>query len=97
MGNDVWIGRNALILSGVTIGNGAVIAAGAVVTKDVAPYEVVGGVPARHIKLRFGVETVIALNRIAWWDWPMEKIQESLPLLLSADLAGFVAKYGVDS
>ena len=93
VGNDVWIGRNAMILSGVTIGNGAVIGAGAVVTKDVAPYEVVGGVPARHIKLRFGVETVIALNRIAWWNWPMEKIHESLPLLLSENIQGFVDKY----
>ena len=93
VGNDVWIGRNALILSGVTIGNGAVIGAGAVIAKDVPPYAMVVGNPAKVLRLRFDEATIEALNRIAWWDWPMEKVQESLPLLLSEDIQGFVDKY----
>jgi len=93
VGNDVWIGRNALILSGVTIGNGAVIGAGAVIAKDVAPYSVVVGNPAKRIRFRFHVDVIEELERIAWWDWPMAKIQESLPLLLSENIKGFVEKY----
>lgn len=75
VGNDVWIGSHALILDGVTIGDGAVIAAGAVVTKDVEPYSVVGGVPARHIKYRFdeAVRTKLAASK--WWDMSFEMIQ----------------------
>ena len=78
IGNDVWIGNNVQILSGVTIGDGAVIAAGAVVTKDVDPYTIVGGVPARRIKRR-------QFLKIAWWDWPLEKIAAAVPLLTSDD------------
>ncbi len=81
IGNDVWIGANALILSGVKIGHGAVIAAGAVVNKDVAPYAVVGGVPAKVIKMRFDSDQVAALEKIQWWNWPIEKIKENLNLL----------------
>lgn len=69
IGSDVWVGQNAIILSGVRIGHGAVIAAGAVVTKDVYAYEVVGGVPARHIRWRFGSSTVRKMLRLRWWDW----------------------------
>ncbi len=78
IGNDVWIGYEAVILSGVHIGDGAVIGARAVVTKDVAPYTVVGGVPAKKIKLRFDEETVRRLLALRWWDWPAKKIQENL-------------------
>ena len=78
IGNDVWIGNNVTILSGVTIGDGAVIAAGAVVTKDVDPYTIVGGVPARRIKRR-------QFLKIAWWDWPLEKLAAAVPLLMSDD------------
>ena len=78
IGNDVWIGYEAVILSGVTIGDGAVIGARAVVTKDVPPYAIVGGVPARVIRSRFPEETVKALLRLKWWDWPAERIQEKL-------------------
>ena len=74
VGHDVWIGTNAVVLSGVTIGHGAVIGAGAVVTRDVAPYAVVGGVPARLIRTRCTETQASALLRIAWWDWPIEKI-----------------------
>ena len=78
IGNDVWVGYEAVILAGVTIGDGAVIGARAVVTKDVPPYAIVGGVPARVIRSRFPEETVKALLRLKWWDWPAERIQEKL-------------------
>ncbi len=68
IGNDVWIGANVLILDGVTIGNGAIIAAGAVVTKDVPPYAVVGGVPAKIIKYRFNKEEIDFLEQLKWWE-----------------------------
>lgn len=75
IGNDVWIGARATILSGVTVGDGAVIAAGAVVTKHVPPYAIVGGVPARVIKHRFPPETIAQLMRISWWEWPPEVVR----------------------
>lgn len=75
--NDVWIGTRAIILSGVKIGNGAVIAAGAVVTKNVKPYEVVGGVPAKHLKWRFPEKIREQLLDIKWWDWDEEKIKRN--------------------
>jgi acetyltransferase-like isoleucine patch superfamily enzyme len=96
IGHDAWIGLGALIMSGVTIGNGAVIGARSVVTRDVPPYAVVGGVPAQVIKFRFDAPTIEALQRLAWWDWPEEKIREALPLLMSDDIRGFLAKYGHD-
>lgn len=75
IGNDVFIGMNVSILDGVTIGDGAVIAAGAVVNKDVEPYSIVGGVPAKHIKYRFGKEQIESLLKIQWWNWDDEKLQ----------------------
>jgi acetyltransferase-like isoleucine patch superfamily enzyme len=95
IGNDVWIGREALILSGVTIGDGAVIAARSLVTKNVAPYSIIGGNPARQIRFRFPEDKVTALLEIAWWDWPLPKIEEAWPLLLSDDINAFIAKYYV--
>ncbi len=80
IGNDVWIGAYAVILPGVTIGDGAVIGAGAVVTKDVADYSVVGGVPAKHIKYRFSEDIIRELKRIEWWNWDREKIEENIEL-----------------
>lgn len=76
IGHDVWIGSGAQLIGGVTIGNGAVIAAGAVVTKNVPPYTVVGGVPAREIRRRFDDKTAERLEKIAWWDWPEELLRE---------------------
>lgn len=74
IGNDVWIGRNATIIAGCDIGNGAIVGAGAVVTKSVPDYAIVGGVPARIIKYRYTQEQIKKLNEIKWWDWPDEKI-----------------------
>lgn len=83
IGNDVWIGNDAKIMSGVHIGDGAVIAGSAVVTKDVAPYAVVGGVPAKLIKYRMPIAKIDQLVRLAWWDWPLDKIAEAIPILQS--------------
>ena len=78
IGNDVWIGYEAVILSGVTIGDGAVIGARTVVTRDVPPYTVVGGVPAKPIRERFSAGTISAMLKIKWWDWPEEKIKQHI-------------------
>ncbi len=86
IGNDVWIGYEAAILSGVHIGDGAIIAARAVVTKDVAPYTIVGGVPAKVIRKRFDEQTIDKLLQLQWWDWPFEKIQQHLPHIMNADI-----------
>ena len=74
IGNDVWIGYKAMIMAGVTIGDGAIIAARSVVTKDVAPYSIVGGNPAKEIKKRFSKEQIDKLLALKWWDWDIEKI-----------------------
>jgi chloramphenicol O-acetyltransferase type B len=94
VGNDVWMGRDALIMSGITIGHGAVIAAGAVVTKDVAPYEITGGVPARHIGWRFDEQVRGELLKIAWWEWPVETVVAHREQLYSSDLVDFIARHG---
>ena len=83
IGNDVWIGYEAVIMAGVHIGDGAVIAARAVVTKDVPPYTIVGGTPARKIRMRFEAETIAKLQQIQWWNWPVEKIRQSLPYIMN--------------
>jgi acetyltransferase-like isoleucine patch superfamily enzyme len=75
IGNDVWIGANAIILDGVKIGDGAVVGAGAVVTHDVSPYTIVGGVPAKVLKRRFSKRIIKELMEIKWWDWNEEKIK----------------------
>lgn len=77
-GNDVWLGHNAVLMAGVTLGDGAVVGAGAVVTHDVAPYEIVGGVPARHIGWRYPPELIAAMERIRWWDWSHDMLRERL-------------------
>ncbi len=86
IGNDVWIGYEAVILAGVTIGDGAIIAARAVVTQDVAPYTIVGGIPARPIRKRFDEATIARLEALRWWDWSMEQIRAVLPELISGDI-----------
>ena len=86
IGNDVWIGYEAVILAGVTIGDGAIIGTRALVTRDVAPYTIVGGVPARELRLRFPEETIAELLTLKWWDWPIELIQSNLASLQSGDI-----------
>jgi hypothetical protein len=93
VGHDVWMGHAAIVLPGVTIGDGAVIAAGAVVSKDVPPYTIVGGVPARSIRDRFRREVAAAMQLIAWWDWPRELLEERFDDL-AGDAEAFVEKYG---
>lgn len=91
IGNDVWIGNNAVILPGVNIDNGSIIAAGAVVTKDVSPYEIVGGVPAKHLKFRFDENIRSELNKIDWYNWPDNKIRENLELFYNP--SDFIDKF----
>jgi len=86
IGNDVWIGYQAMIMPGVKIGNGAIISTRSVVTSDVPPYTVVGGNPARVIKKRFTDDIILALEKLAWWDWPVEKITRKLTAITSANI-----------
>lgn len=78
VGNDVWIGYEAVVMAGVTIGDGAIIGARAVVTKDVLPYTIVGGVPAKEIRRRFSDDVIARLLELKWWDWPAERIQRNI-------------------
>ena len=93
IGNDVWIGWGATILSGVTIGDGAVIGAHSLVTKDVPPYTIVGGNPAQFIRERFPEAVRQSLVEIAWWNWSDDKIRAAWPLLLSSEVQEFIACY----
>lgn len=93
IGNDVWLADGVLILSGVTIGDGAVIAARSVVTKDVKPYEIVGGNPAKHIKFRFSESQINSLLEIKWWNWDIEKIKANFDLILSPNIDDFISKH----
>ena len=93
VGNDVWVGHAAILLPGVNVGDGAVIAAGAVVSRDVAPYTIVGGVPARPIRKRFDDSVAASLHRIAWWDWPDEIIFERLADFRSEAIEEFCRRY----
>ena len=90
IGSDVWIGYEAVILSGVTIGDGAIIGARAVVTKDVPPYTIACGVPARQIRRRFSDETIAALLELKWWDWPREKIARKIEAIKNGDMKALV-------
>lgn len=90
IGNDVWLCANAIILSGVTIGDGAVVGNGAVVSRDVAPYSIVTGNPAKHIKYRFSAEMIEELLQIKWWNWPEEKLRKNIDILLSPDIEKFI-------
>ena len=86
IGNDVWIGFEAVILSGVTIGDGAVIGSRAVVTKDVEPYTIVGGVPAKAIRKRFDEQTIEKLEKIGWWNWSEEQIRQNIGAIQAGDV-----------
>lgn len=90
IGNDVWVGAEAVILSGVTVGDGAVIGARALVTKNVAPYAVVAGNPARQVRRRFTDVQVARLLAVGWWNWSDERIAALLPLMLADDIDRFL-------
>jgi len=94
LGHDVWVGHGAIILAGNSVGTGAVVGAGAVVTKDVPPYTIVAGVPARPIKERVSRHHAEALMEIAWWDWPHGKLRASLRDFRDMRIEEFVEKYG---
>jgi phosphonate metabolism protein (transferase hexapeptide repeat family) len=93
LGNDVWIGHGAIVLPGVSIGDGAAIGAGSVVTKDVPPFTVMVGVPARPVRPRFPADIVAALQRIAWWDWPHDRLGEALADFRALSASAFCRKY----
>ena len=86
IGNDVWIGYEAVIMAGVTIGDGAIIGACAVVTKDVSPYTIVGGIPAKSIRKRYSEETIDLLTELKWWDWPEERIAKNIKAIQNGRL-----------
>ncbi len=90
IGNDVWIGMDAMVLSGITIGDGAVIASRTVCTRDVPPYAIVAGNPGRIVRYRFEEDVIAALLKIRWWDWPIQEIQNAIPLLLQTDIGKFI-------
>ncbi len=85
IGNDVWIGTNAIVLDGVKIGDGAIVASGATVVKDVEPYAIVGGVPAKIIRSRYDSETIAKLLKLQWWNWPLAELKKATPLFRSSD------------
>lgn len=93
IGNDVWMAENCMIMSGITIGDGAIIGARAVVTKDVKPYSVVAGVPAKVISMRFDGLQIEKLLKIKWWDWTEEKVRENILLLSSGNIDDFINKH----
>jgi acetyltransferase-like isoleucine patch superfamily enzyme len=93
VGSDTWVTNGCTIMSGVTIGDGAVVGTKAVVTKDVRPYAIVAGNPAREIRRRFSDEQVEALLRIRWWNWPTDQIQERVDLLSTPDVDDFIARF----
>lgn len=86
IGNDVWIGYESVILAGVTIGDGAIIGTRAVVTKDIPPYTIVGGVPTRPIRKRFSKEKITSLLEMKWWDWPKERIAQNINTIQSGNI-----------
>jgi phosphonate metabolism protein (transferase hexapeptide repeat family) len=94
IGHDVWIGHGAIVLPGVTIGNGAVVGAGAVVTRDVAPYTIVAGVPAEVLRPRVPMALAERLEALAWWDWPHEKLGETVEDMRTLSVEAFLEKYG---
>lgn len=94
IGHDTWLGHNATILAGVSVGHGAIVAAGAVVAKDVGPYEIVGGVPARLIKRRHPPEIAERLIALGWWDWSHEALRGALPDFRALPVEAFLEKHG---
>lgn len=90
IGNDVWIGFRAMVLSGITIGDGVVIGAGSVVASDVPPYAIVAGNPAKVVRYRFTGDEIEKLHALRWWEWDVNKIKENIPLLCSIDISALI-------
>ncbi|SLN61133.1 Virginiamycin A acetyltransferase [Roseivivax jejudonensis] len=95
IGHDTWIGHNAVIRPEITVGDGAVVAAGAVVTKDVAPYEIVGGVPARPLRRRYPAKVAERMQALAWWDWDHDTLRARLPEFRRLSAEAFLEAYAV--
>jgi len=93
IGHDVWIGHGAVVMPGVRVGNGAVIGANAVVTREVAPFAVVAGVPARPLRRRFPADVSARVEALAWWDWPFEKLAEAIPDMQDLRIEDFLARW----
>ncbi len=93
IGHDVWIGHGAVVMPGVSIGNGAVIGANAVVTKDVGAYEIVAGAPAKRLRLRFPPEISHRIEALAWWDWPVAKLADAIPDMQALPIEDFLDRW----
>lgn len=93
IGHDVWIGHGAVIMPGVTIGNGAVIGANAVVTRDVEPFEIVAGTPAKRLRMRFAAEIIKRIEALAWWDWQEARLFEAIPDMQAMSIEDFLDKW----
>lgn len=93
VGNDVWIGTDVMIFSGVNIGNGAVVAARSVVTRDIPPYAIAAGIPAKVINYRFSSDIIDKMLSLKWWDWEEDKIKQTIPLLSSSKIEEFLKRY----
>ncbi|QPC92262.1 DapH/DapD/GlmU-related protein [Mesorhizobium sp. INR15] len=97
IGHDVWIGHGAVIMPGVRIGNGAIVGANAVVTRDVPAYAIVAGVPAKPVRQRFDADVAARIERLAWWDWPVEKLARSIPDMQAMPIEAFLDRWENDA
>ena len=93
IGHDVWIGHGAVVMPGVAIGNGAIVGANAVVTRDVAPFEIVAGVPSRRLRLRFAPEICERIEKLAWWDWPIGQLADAIPDMQAMSIEAFLDRW----
>ena len=93
IGHDVWVGHGAVVMPGIAIGNGAVVGANAVVTSDVGAFEIVAGVPARRLRMRFAAGVAERVARLAWWDWPLDRLSEAIPDMQRLSIEAFLDRW----